>query len=298
MRRLQMAALFFVGLTAVAGSSRAVESRQEEGYTLHRNIPYSQSADGDLLLDAYIPDGAGPFPGILIVHGGAWQSGNKFQLSGYGRELVKRGYSCFAINYRLAPKHKHPAQIEDCRSAVRWIRTHAKEYKVDPNRIGGIGYSAGAHLVSLLGTEKNRTSETSLQAVVAGGTPIDFRVLPPDSKRLVKWLGQTRGENPKLYEEVSPYLHVSADDPPMFFYHGDADEVVEILGAQEMVKKLKKAGVPTGLYVVPKGGHISAGMHREALDACWAFFDEHLHPPKVESTAAAASTSTEKSADP
>lgn len=288
MRRLHYFVLGLVHLAMVAASASAVEPKQEDGYQLYRNVPYSKSDDGEILLDAYIPDGKGPFPAILIVHGGAWQSGNKFQLSGYGRELVKRGYACFAINYRLAPKYKHPAQIDDCRTAVRWIRSHAKEYKVDPNRVGGIGYSAGAHLVSLLGTDNKRTSDTSLQVVVAGGTPIDFRVLEPDSKRLVKWLGQTRGENPKLYEEVSPYLHVSSDDPPMFFYHGDADEVVDILGAKEMVKALKKAGVPSGLYIVPKGGHISAGMHREALDECWAFFDKHLQPDSSKATAKAA----------
>lgn len=248
----------------------------EEGYEVHRNLVYSKPAGEELLLDAYVPDGSGPLPAILVVHGGAWKSGNKFQLSGYARALAQRGFAAFAINYRLAPKHKHPAQIEDCRAAVKWIRAHAKDYRVDPDRLGAVGYSAGAHLVTLLGTERDRTSETQVRAVVAGGTPIDFRVMDPDAKKLVGWLGGTRREIPKVYEAVSPYLHVSADDPPIFFFHGDADELVDIRGAEEMVKALRKVGIPADLHVIKGGNHILAAMNPEALEASWRFFEKNL----------------------
>ena len=116
----------------------------------------------------------------------------------YAKSLARRGFSCFAIDYRLAPKHKSPAQIEDCRDAVRWIRQHASRYKTDPGRIGAIGYSAGGHLVSLLATtglskeEDPKGVGTKITAAVAGGTPTDFRFTHENSKMLSYWLGGSR----------------------------------------------------------------------------------------------------------
>ncbi|MFO0948067.1 MAG: alpha/beta hydrolase [Planctomycetota bacterium] len=286
-----------VALAVLFVSGRKV--RGDEGtpaaqsFHTERNVVYSSPGGTELLLDANIPVGPGPFPAILVVHGGAWKSGNKLQLRSYAETLAKRGYATFAINYRLAPKHKHPAQIEDVREAVRWIRKNADKYHVDTNRIGAVGYSAGAHLVSLLATERERTPETKVHAVVAGGTPIDFRVLDPESKTLVSWLGGTRGEIPQVYEAVSPYLHVSSDDPPMYFFHGDADELVDIRGAQEMVKSLTSLGIPSGIYVISGGKHIPAALDREAQEAGWRFFDEHLKGVK-EATAAASGGSAAK----
>lgn len=295
MSRVKMLAL--IALVTLPVSLRAEVKAKvdvEDGYAVHRNLVYSRPGGEELLLDAYVPNATGRLPAILVVHGGAWKSGNKFQLSGYARALAQRGFAAFAINYRLAPKHKHPAQIEDCRAAVQWIRAHAKDYGVDPNRLGAVGYSAGAHLVSLLGTERERTSETQVRAVVAGGTPIDFRVMDPDAKKLVGWLGGTRREIPKVYEEVSPYLHVSPDDPPMFFFHGDADELVDIRGAEEMVKALRKVGIPADLHVIKGGNHILAAMNPEALEASWRFFERNLKDAAPASPARA-SVATETS---
>lgn len=289
-------AVVAIGLLFVAARDTRCDENLPAGqsFRTERNIVYSSPGGLDLLLDANIPDGEGPFPAVLVVHGGAWRSGNKLQLRSYAETLSKRGYVTFAINYRLAPAHKHPAQIEDCREAVRWIRRNADKYHVDTDRIGGVGYSAGAHLVSLLATERERSPETQIHAVVAGGTPIDFRVLDPNSKTLVSWLGGTREEIPQVYEMVSPYLHVSSDDPPMYFFHGDADELVDIRGAQEMVKSLTSLGIATGIHVIPGGKHIPAALDREAQEAGWRFFDEHLKE-KRGSSAATSGATTEKS---
>ena len=115
-----------------------------------RDIVYKEIDGKKLKLNVFVPKGDGPFPAVLVVHGGAWRAGSRTQLTMYAKSLARRGFSCFAINYRLAPKHKSPAQIEDCRDAVRWIRRNAADYRTDPGRIGAIGYSAGGHLVSLL----------------------------------------------------------------------------------------------------------------------------------------------------
>ena len=125
-----------------------------------------------------------------------------------------------------------PAQIYDCQAAVRWLRANAAKYKIDPDRIGGYGYSAGGHLVALLGALDDDdfrepglpadAPSARLQVVVAGGAPCDFRALPADSKRLAYWLGGTPAEKPDAYRDASPANYVTADDPPMFFFHGGA----------------------------------------------------------------------------
>ena len=133
--------LLTVTMTSVVSSATDAE------FDVHEKVVYSTVADPELLLDAFVPKEDGPHPAVLVVHGGAWKSGDRNQLRGYANLLAKRGFVCFAIDYRLAPQNKFPAQIEDCRAAVKWIRTHATDYKVSPDKIGAIGYSAGGHLV-------------------------------------------------------------------------------------------------------------------------------------------------------
>ncbi len=136
--------LLLTVLLAVYFAPLAVESAEVD-FIVRENIVYSTVADRELLLDAWVPNEEGCHPAVLVVHGGAWRFGNRKQLRGYANALAKRGFACFAIDYRLAPNDKFPAQIDDCREAVKWIRAHAAEYTVDPNKLGAIGYSAGSH---------------------------------------------------------------------------------------------------------------------------------------------------------
>ena len=187
-------------------------------------------------------------------------------MAGIAQGLAKHGYTAVAISYRLAPQDKFPAQIYDCQAAVRWLRANAAKYKVDPDRIGGFGYSAGGHLVALLGALDDDdfrepgvpadAPSARLQVVVAGGAPCDFRVLPADSERLAYWLGGTPAEKPDAYREASPASYVTSDDPPMFFFHGETDELVPIRSPQRMVDELKEAGVPVEMCEVAGAGHI------------------------------------------
>ncbi|HEX6963228.1 MAG TPA: alpha/beta hydrolase, partial [Lacipirellula sp.] len=98
---------------------------------------YVERDSGPLKADIYVPEGEGPFPGVLVVHGGAWRMGTRGQLAGVAQQLAEHGFTAVAISYRLAPQFKFPAQIEDCRDAVRWMRTNAHRLKIDPERIGG-----------------------------------------------------------------------------------------------------------------------------------------------------------------
>jgi len=248
---------------------------------------YSEPESGPLKADVYLPRGVGPFPGVLVVHGGAWYVGTRAQLSGVAQLLARSGFTAVAISYRLAPDHKFPAQIEDCQQAVRWMRLQASRLKIDPARIGGFGYSAGAQLVCLLGTTgaeaagakkpgENAVS-TRLQAVACGGAPCEFRRFPLDQRMLSFWLGGSRREKPEQYRLASPAAFVTSDDPPMFFFHGDKDHLVPLASPITMCRGLRAVGVETELYVVPDMGHTFAAMDQTALQKSVEFLSDHLH---------------------
>lgn len=258
----------------------------ETNSVLH-DVVYATRGAERLLADVYLPAGKDQAPGVLLVHGGAWTVGNKSHMAALGAMLARHGYTAVSIDYRLAPRFPFPAQIEDCKTAVRWMRSSAAKYRIDAARIGGFGYSAGGHLVALLGTtdpacglegpdaEPNCPS-TRLQAVVAGGAPCDFRWLSAENPRLAFWLGGTRAEKPDSYKLASPLAFVSADDPPMFFYHGERDHLVPALSPQVMVATLTTAGVTATLLTIPGAGHIAAFFDPRGSDAAVEFLDRHL----------------------
>lgn len=248
---------------------------------------YAERESGSLKADVYLPKQEGPNPCVLVVHGGAWCMGTRVQLAGFARMLANNGMAAVAITYRLAPKHTFPAQIEDCKEAVRWIRQNAERLNIDPARIGAFGYSAGAHLATLLGTtdpsdglEGVNTPEqlpsSRVQAVAGGGMPCDFRTLDPDNRGLAFWLGGSRREVGERYSQASPRAHVSADDPPMFFFHGEKDDLVPLISPRIMCQSLQDVGVEADYYVVPKIGHVFAMYDRKALDMSLAFLAKNL----------------------
>jgi triacylglycerol lipase len=271
-------------------------------------VVYVQRDSGPLKADIYLPKGDGPFPGMLVVHGGAWSMGTREQLAGAALFLAEHGYTAVAIDYRLAPQDKWPAQIYDCAAAIRWMREHANEYKIDPTRIGAFGYSAGGHLVAMLGVlgdgemrEPGVAADAPsarVQVVLAGGAPCDFRLMPSNSDRLAFWLGGTPGEKPDAYRDASPANYVTADDAPMFFFHGDSDELVQIRSPQKMVERLKELGVESDFYTVTGAGHIPAALDQTAREKALAFADHVLKGAPYQSgpsaTAAAAGTKTEE----
>ena len=248
----------------------------------HYSVPYATVDDHQLLLDAFIPQTDGDHPAVLVVHGGSWKSGNRMQLRTYAMMLANMGMSSFCIDYRLAPKHKFPAQIDDCRTALGWIRQHAKEYKVDPNRVGAIGYSAGGHLVSLLATtgqapcEENGHCDTRIQACAAGGAPTDFRTFDDNGKWAEYWMGGDLETVPEKFHDASSVAFVDPSDAPVFFFNGTADELVNVKWSKDCHDALKKAGVRTEMYLVDGAGHISAAMNPDAVQKACEFLKDEL----------------------
>lgn len=276
-RRLLFLSLVLVLILPGRAGAQSVAARRPAApnFETIRDVVYQEHDGEPLRADIYEPRSGGLHAAVLLVHGGAWTSGNRTQLDGIAKFLATFGYTVVAIDYRLAPKYKFPAQIEDCRDALAWMRDHAAEYKIDPTRLAAWGYSAGGHLVALLGT-----TTPGLAAVVAGGAPCDFRPLPPDNPYVAFWLDGTRRTNPKAYENASPARFVSADCPPVFFYHGEYDRLVPLAQPRAMAAELNRLGVPAELHAIKNTGHLGGMIDRDAAMQGKRFLDRYLRDGK------------------
>ena len=216
--------------------------------------------------DVYRPDRAGTFPGVLLVHGGGWESRSRDDMRLIARRLALRGFVAVNIDYRFAPEFQFPAQVHDVQMAIRWMRDEAETLHIDPDRIGAVGFSSGAHLVSLVSLVAGSDSaidqpygglETCFDAVVAGGLPADFHSYD-EGKLLIQFLGGDRTEVPEAYALASPLKQVSGQAPPHFLFHGTADRLVPIAHAEDFSAALGQEGVHVELYRMRLRGHVSA----------------------------------------
>lgn len=252
-------------------------------------LEYRTGENFRLTLDVYVPEGVGPHPAILAVHGGAWRSGSKLHWFRHARKLAKAGFVVVAINYRKAPKFPFPAQVYDCKAAIRWMRKHAEKYKIDPDQMGAIGYSAGGHLVALLAATDaedglegemipadEKDISTRIQAVAPGGAVCNFTWLDEQSNALAYFMGGSRAEVPELYQRASPTTYVSPDDPPFYFFHGGKDWVVPEASPKAMHELLKKQGLASEFASYEDHGHVGLFSHLEAMDPVIDFFNKTL----------------------
>lgn len=267
-----------------------------------RNLEYARVGGKSLLLDLYLPpSGTGSFPLIVWVHGGGWVGGDRsLGLNSLQVQQTARGYAVASISYRLSYEATFPAQIEDCKAAIRWLRANAAQYQIDPNRIGVWGSSAGGHLVALLGTSGN---VTDLEGTVGGNLQYSSRV-----QAVIDWYGPTHLRTmasqslpcsiidhdavvspesllvgcaiqscPEKAERASPTTYVTADDPPFLIMHGTNDCLVPPLQSQELTNLLKAAGVTTTLTYLQGAGHggpefTSADSQRQVQE----FLDQYV----------------------
>jgi acetyl esterase/lipase len=251
----------------------APPARRATPAATHHDLVYCTTEDGvELKMDLYQPERAdAPSPLVLLVHGGGWTGGDKRdglnQL--FTPALRARGYLVASINYRLSPRHKFPAHIEDVRCAVRYLRANAERYNLDPARVAGLGASAGGHLVALLGTvdetppwEAGRyldgypNDSSRIQAVVDLFGPADLDRLTQGSGHLLdkRIFGVDQAGDPRL-EPFSPVNYITADDPPFLILHGEEDGLVPPEQSQVLYDQLVAAGVPAELVIVGNAGH-------------------------------------------
>jgi acetyl esterase/lipase len=259
------------------------------------DLVYTKAGDVELKLDLARPDGGeGPFPAVLVIHGGAWRSGDKASNRGALAEFARRGYVAISPQYRFCPRVTFPAQVHDVKAAVRWLRAHKDEYKVDPDKIGAVGFSAGGHLslmLGLTGPDDGLEGDVSpgapsskVQAVVNYFGPTDFKAddLPDATKPLVRdFLGGTPAEKPEAAAKASPISFVTPDDPPVLTFQGTKDHLVPHTQAEKLTDAMTKAGVPgrTELLIGKGHGWGDPEMAHTAVES-FVFFDRHLKPAK------------------
>ncbi|MCA9151182.1 MAG: alpha/beta hydrolase [Planctomycetales bacterium] len=255
-----------------------VSSAAEPAVRVLRDVEYVRRADGALRADIYLPTTPAPHPCVLMIHGGAWLAGVKEHTAWHSRQLAAAGLAAVAIDYRLAPMHRFPAQLDDCRAALVWLAEQADRYELDSDRLAVCGYSAGGHLACLLATTvmSDQRPSVELSAVVAGGAPCEFREEPPASRRLAFWLGGSRAEQPEAYAAASPARFVTAQCPPVFLYHGEVDRLVPVAQPRVLLDELHDVGVSAELHVVRRVGHIGAYWDDAAFQRVIEFLQTQL----------------------
>jgi acetyl esterase/lipase len=263
----------FIFSVAVAEETMQSNPQGSDGMIVYRDLPYVTNGHERQKLDLYLPKAKEKLPLIIRIHGGAWLAGSK-EMEG-PENYPREGYAAASINYRLSQHAIFPAQIEDCKAAVRFLRANAQKYNLDPNRFAVWGPSAGGHLAALLGTTgdvnkfdvgENRSVSSRVQAVVDFFGPTDFlqmeeHRLPdgmhhnsPDSPES-KLIGGNIQDNPEKCAKANPITYVTKDDPPFLIIHGDKDPLVPHHQSELLEAALKKAGVPVIFYTVKGGGH-------------------------------------------
>jgi len=244
------------------------------GKRTYLNVEYVPGGHERQKLDIYLPEQGtytGPLPVVVWIHGGAWRAGSKDNCR--SRVFLEDGYAAASINYRLSQHATFPAQIEDCKAAIRYLRANAKKYNINPDRIGVWGSSAGGHLAALLGTTSdvkdfdkglNLHLSSKVQAVCDFFGPTDFTRMSDFESRMDHdaadspesiLVGGPVQKNKEACKRANPITYVSRNDPPILIVHGDKDPLVPHNQSELLYEALKKADVDVKFHTVKGGGH-------------------------------------------
>jgi acetyl esterase/lipase len=233
-----------------------------------KNIEYKNIDGKSLQLDMYIPKNIKkPSPLLVFIHGGGWRSGQRSDYLVYLVAFAQKGYITATVSYRLLKDGPYPACVEDITDAVQWFYKHGEEYGYNPDRIGLVGGSAGAHLALMAAYECKKTGVTNdstfisanrhrIKAVVDIYGPIDLTTEYARNQPLVtSFIAHSYAEAPELYMEASPIRYLDKDDPPTMILHGTSDNLVPISQSDLFKAKLDSLGVPNTYYRVPLWPH-------------------------------------------
>jgi acetyl esterase/lipase len=281
-------------VSMVLAAAAVTGSRQlwaAEAIVFEKDIEYSNPDNQHLQIDLARPDGEGPYPAVICIHGGGFRGGDRQSYDGLIKKLAKNGYVAMTVTYRLAPKYQFPAAIYDVKASVRWLRANAAKYHVDPDRIGVTGGSAGGHLAQFLGVTMglkqfegdggNPDQSSRVACVVNFYGPSDFTKSYGKSVDaavvLPLFLGGNLEKERKRHIEASPLYWVTPDAAPTLCVHGTKDQYVAFEQAEWIVDRLKAADVEAELLPMVGSMHGFKGDVEEKAEAAMiAFFDKHL----------------------
>lgn len=230
-------------------------------------VEYSRPASEPLKFDFVRPQGNGPFPLVVCIHGGGWRKGDRSEYAEFQSTMAGKGVATVSVQYRFAPDSKFPAQLEDIRSALQFVLADRTRFPVDPKRVMWMGGSAGGHLALLAGFEKRDGFESRLIVNVAGPADLrTFKSLPSGDAVLKKYVTRDSSElladllgsadrTAEIYRIASPVEHLRPDCPRVLTLHGDQDDIVPITQSEALHAKLREMQVPEKLIRIPGGGH-------------------------------------------
>lgn len=271
---LVLAALVLKMVTTEASNPFRTE---ENGMSIYRDIGYTQANSASQSLDLFVPKQTPPrsLPLVILIHGGGWLSGDKKDFQGLAHEFISRGFAFASINYRLSSQSTWPAQVIDCKAAVRWLRSNAHKYHLDPERFAVGGHSAGAHLAAFLGATNgvkefdqgtNLRTSSNVQAVlwfsgiadlVARANTPGFEIVQKSNSDQSRLLGAPTLDRRNLAMQASPVTWVSKDTAPFFFEAGTLDKVVPLNQIDLMRAALKKHNIYSEVYLLKGVSHFS-----------------------------------------
>jgi acetyl esterase/lipase len=280
-----IAILTIITLLGFSQNLTARNMRVPDGVKVLRDLEYGKVDGHALRLDLYLPEKLRTKPKLLIwIHGGGWKHGSKSTINPTFIRLVTEGYATASIDYRLLGLDSHPAQIHECKAAIRWLRAHAEKYGYDASKIGVGGGSAGGHLALLLGLSSgvknlegtignNLDQSTQVQAIVDLFGPSALVRFAKTSRRFKYKYKQ----DSDFLNSASPVTYLSNDDPPILILHGDKDNVVPLAQSEYLHKRYQATGLDSELYIIKgaaHGGRQFSDKTRHALIK--TFLDKHI----------------------
>ncbi len=284
---------------AVRTEPPARRTKIPDGVRAELDLPYADTDNPRQQLDLFLPQSPKSdklLPVIVFIHGGAWRMGDRRSGWGMIAPPVQRGdYAGVSVGYRLSGEAIWPAQIHDCKAAIRWVKGNARKYHLDPDRIGVIGTSAGGHLVAMLGTSGEvksldgklghfLTENARIACVVDEFGPTDLLAMGgshvnPDSPESIL-IGGAVQERKEAAQNASPISFVAADNPPFLLLHGTNDPAVPFDQSERLFAALKKAGVNATFVPVVGAGHGNFASP-EVPERVQLFFDRYLRGADV-----------------
>lgn len=276
---------------------------------VEKNVVYGMYSGLALLMDVHRPEKPNGY-GVVFVSGSGWQAALTYgavglkegQIGTWGPPLLSAGYTVFAINHRATPRFHYPAPVEDVQRAVRFVRHHARQFSIDPNRLGAVAGSSGAHLIGLVAllaqagmpgdSDPVNREPATLQAIVLRAAPTDLGKMSHGGVVLFMNRLPTSTDGDKLYSAASPITHVSPSSPPVLLLHGDSDDTVPFEQSVAMEAALRRANVPVKLVRVAGGEHgpnfgTPDKPHADltqVLRETVGWLDDHLKPQSASST--------------
>ncbi len=240
---------------------QAQTTKVSDSTNLKLDLTYCIASGEELKLDISVPEGTGPFPVCILVHGGGFTKGDKQkQPKHLFKPLSAVGYAWVSINYRLAPTYKYPSSVEDLEMAIRWVKAYAIEYRFDSSRIVLIGESAGGYLVNMVGAKNQKDTRVAAVVSLYGASDLLFRIKSSNGKpsaSFSNYFGVTEDNEAtrKFLIEASPATYVRPGLPPFLLLHGNKDETVPYEQSVNFLAKLKAANVSAELITIDGGIH-------------------------------------------